>query len=134
MESSSVSDLGSPPPLHNLSLSPSGSWQTLQQSDSADPDESVHQPRPLRLVVPSPRNELPFGGHVGGLSPSPGLSAPKSAINPIFKVPSRPSLKLSLKRSPSTPALPPFSSLDAVANRECQPLSPMSFSNPDDAF
>ncbi|KAF8274085.1 kinase-like domain-containing protein [Lactarius quietus] len=126
MESSSVSDLGSPPPLHNLSLSPSGSWQTA--------DESVHQPMPSRLVVPSLRNEMPYGGHIGGLSPSPGLSAPKSAINPIFKVPSRPSLKLSLKRSPSTPALPPFSSLDAVANRECQPLSPMSFSNPDDAF
>jgi serine/threonine protein kinase len=134
MESSSVSDLGSPPPLHNLTLSPSASWQTLQQSDSADPDEGVHQPRPSRLVVPSSRNELPYGGHTGGLSPSPSLSAPKSAINPIFKVPSRPSLKLSLKRSPSTPALPPFSSLDAVAKRECQPLSPMSFSNPDDAF
>lgn len=84
MESSSVSDLGSPPPLHNLSLSPSGSWQTLQQSDSAD--ESVHQPIPSRLLVPSPRSELPYGGHIGGLSPSPGLSAPKSAINPIFKV------------------------------------------------
>ena len=153
MESSSVSDLGSPPPLHNLTLSPSGSWQTLQHcGDSAD--ESVHQPRPSRLVVPSSRTELPYGGHIGGLSPSPGLSAPKSAINPIFKVvsvgsalswatsaqtclpsqPSRPSLKLSLKRSPSTPALPPFSSFDAVANRECQPLSPMSFSNPDDAI
>ena len=85
MDSSSVSDLGSPPPIHNLSLSPSGSWQTLQQSgDSAD--GSVHQPMPSRLVVPSSRNELPYGGHIGGLSPSPGLSAPKSAINPIFKV------------------------------------------------
>ena len=153
IESSSVSDLGSPPPLHTLSLSPAGSWRTLQQS-SDGVDGSVHQPKPSRLVVPSSRGELPYDGHVGGLSPSPGLSAPKSAINPIFKVvsvcsalswnfptqtglplqPSRPSLKLSLKRSPSTPALPPFSSLDAVANRECQALSPMSFSTPDDAF
>lgn len=133
IESSSVSDLGSPPPIHTLSLSPAGSWRTLQQSgDSAD--EGVHHPRSSPFAVPSSRNELPYGGHVGGLSPSPGLSAPKSAINPIFKVPSRPSLKLSLKRSPSTPALPPFSSLDAVANRECQPLSPMSFSTPDDNF
>src|SRR6266478_8243351 len=47
---------------------------------------------------------------------------------------SRPSLKLSLKRSPSTPALPPFSRLDAVANGERPPLSPMSFSTPDDNF
>jgi meiosis induction protein kinase IME2/SME1 len=153
LDSSSVSDLGSPPPLHTLSLSPAGSWRTLQQSGDG-PDESIHQPRPSRLVVPSSRGELPYDGHVGGLSPSPGLTAPKSAINPIFKVvsvcsalswvvstqtglplqPSRPSLKLSLKRSPSTPALPPFSSLDAVAKRECQPLSPMSFSTPDDAF
>ncbi len=84
MDSSSVSDLGSPPPIHTLSLSPAGSWRTLQQSgDGAD--ESLHQPRPS-LAVPSSLNELPYGGHVGGLSPSPGLDAPKSAINPIFKV------------------------------------------------
>ncbi|KAH8997290.1 Pkinase-domain-containing protein [Lactarius akahatsu] len=122
MESSSVSDLGSPPPIHTLSLSPAGSRRTLQQSgDSAD--EDLHQPRPLRLAVPSSLNDSPYGGHVGGLSPSPGSDAPKSAINPIFKV-----------RSPSTPALPPFSSLDAVAKRERQPLSPMSFSTPDDDF
>ncbi|KAH9023745.1 Pkinase-domain-containing protein [Lactarius hengduanensis] len=133
MESSSVSDLGSPPPIHTLSLSPAGSRRTLQQSGDIA-DDGLHQPRPLRLAVPSSLNDSPYGGHVGGLSPSPGSDAPKSAINPIFKVPSRPSLKLSLKRSPSAPALPPFSSLDAVAKRERQPLSPMSFSTPDDAF
>jgi hypothetical protein len=82
MDSGSLSDLGSPPPLHTLSLSPAGSWQTLHHGgDSAD--ESVQQPRPTRLTIP---NELPYGGHVNGHSPSPGLSAPKSAINPIFKV------------------------------------------------
>jgi len=133
VDSSSLSDFGSPPPIHTLSLSPARSWGTLRRSgDSAD--EGLQQPRPSRLMVPSPTNESPYGGRVSGLSPSPGLTAPKSAINPIFKVTSRPSLKLSLKRSPSTPALPPFSRLDAVANGERPPLSPMSFSTPDDDF
>lgn len=154
VDSSSLSDLGSPPPIHTLSLSPARSWGNLRHSgDSAD--EGVHQPKPLRLTVPSPTSESSYSGHVCGLSPSPGLTAPKSAINPIFKVvsrsccqakwgartyvalllqTSRPSLKLSLKRSPSTPALPPFSRLDAVAKGERPPLSPMSFSTPDDDF
>ena len=152
VDSSSLSDLGSPPPIHTLSLSPARSWGNLHQSgDSAD--EGVQHPKPLRLAVPSPTSESSYSGHLCGLSPSPGLTAPKSAINPIFKVvshsllssgacayvallfqTSRPSLKLSLKRSPSTPALPPFSRLDAVANGERPPLSPMSFSAPDDDF
>ena len=152
VDSSSLSDLGSPPAIHTLSLSPARSWGNLRQSgDSAD--EGVYQPKPLRLTVPSPTSESSYSGHVCGLSPSPGLTAPKSAINPIFKVvsrsccqvgarayvalllqTSRPSLKLSLKRSPSTPALPPFSRLDAVAKGERPPLSPMSFSTPDDDF
>jgi len=85
--SSSLSDLGSPPPIHTLSLSPAGSWRTLHQSgDSADESVQYSRPSPLSLSIPSPANELPYGGHVHGLSPSPGLSAPKSAINPIFKV------------------------------------------------
>jgi hypothetical protein len=84
MDSSSLSDLGSPPPIHTLSLSPAGSWRTLQGGDSAD--GSLQQPKPSRLMIPSPSNELPYGGHVSGHTPSPGLSAPKSAINPIFKV------------------------------------------------
>jgi hypothetical protein len=133
VDSSSLSDLGSPPPIHTLSLSPARSWGTLPKGgDSAD--EGLQQPRPSRLTIPSPTNESPYGGHVNGLSPSPGLTAPKSAINPIFRVTSRPSLKLSLKRSPSTPALPPFSRLDAVAKGERPPLSPMAFSTPDDDF
>ena len=84
MDSASLSDLGSPPPLHTLSLSPAGSWRTLQGGGSAD--ESLQQPRPSHLTIPSPLNELPYGGHLYANSPSPGLSAPKSAINPIFKV------------------------------------------------
>jgi meiosis induction protein kinase IME2/SME1 len=83
MDSCSLSDLGSPPPIHTLSLSPAGSWRTLQGGDSAD--GSVHQPKPSRLTIPSPSDGL-YGGHVSAQSPSPGLTAPKSAINPIFKV------------------------------------------------
>lgn len=132
MDSASLSDLGSPPPIHTLSLSPAGSWRTLQGGGSAG--EGLQQPRPSHLTIPSPSSELPYGGHLYAHSPSPGLSAPKSAINPIFKVPSRPSLRLSLKRSPSTPALPPFARLDAIAKGERPPLSPMAFSTPDDEF
>jgi meiosis induction protein kinase IME2/SME1 len=85
VDSSSLSDLGSPPPIHTLSLSPARSWGTLPKGgDSAD--EGLQHPRPSRLVVPSPTNESPYGGHLNGLSPSPGLTAPKSAINPIFRV------------------------------------------------
>ena len=85
VDSSSLSDLGSPPPIHTLSLSPARSWGNLHQSgDSAD--EGVQQPKPLRLAIPSPTSESSYSGHVCGLSPSPGLTAPKSAINPIFKV------------------------------------------------
>ncbi|KAH9982906.1 kinase-like domain-containing protein [Lactifluus volemus] len=131
IEGSSISDLSSPPPIHTLSLSPAESWQTLQPSGDGV-GEAVQQPRPSRLTIPS---ELPYSGRIGGLSPSPtSIAPPKSAINPIFKVLSRPSLKSSLRRTPSTPALPPFSRLDAVAKRDCPPLSPMAFSAPDDDF
>lgn len=78
------SDLGSTPPIHTLSLLPAGSWRTLEGGGSAD--ESLRQPRPSHLIISSPLNELPYGGHRCANSPSPGLSAPKSAINPIFKV------------------------------------------------
>jgi hypothetical protein len=84
MDSSSLSDLGSPPPIHTLSLSPAGSWRTLHGSDSAD--GGVHQPKPSHLAIPSPSDDLPYGGRVSGHATSPGLSAPKSAINPMFKV------------------------------------------------
>ena len=152
IEACSISDISSPPPIHTLSLSPAESWQTLHQS-SDGVDQTVQQPTPSHLTIPSALNELPYSGRVSGLSSSPCPSAPKSAINPIFKVvrvfdsslrvllpnsffpqPSRSSLISALKRSPSTPALPPFSRLDAIASRDCPPLSPMSFSTPDDDF
>ena len=87
MDSSSLSDLGSPPPIpiHTLSLSPAGSWQTLHQSGDST-DEIVQQPRPSRLTLPSPSSDLRYGGHVSGISPSPDFTAPKSACNPIFNV------------------------------------------------
>lgn len=88
VDSSSLSDLGSPPAIHTLSLSPARSWGNLRQSgDSAD--EGAQQLKPLRLAVPSPTSDSSYSGHACGLSPSPGLTAPKSAINPIFKVVSR---------------------------------------------
>jgi len=79
-------------------------------------------------------------------SPSPG-SLPKSAINPIFKVvscicenkggfvPDRffvqpPLLSSADDRQSSPNTLPPFSHLEAVAEREYAPPSPMSFNPP----
>ncbi|KAI0068204.1 Pkinase-domain-containing protein [Artomyces pyxidatus] len=132
----SHSDAGSPPPMHALSLSPSHSWQTLHPH-SDGPDVTMRQPQPTRLNIPLQHSSQPYGGRANGFSPSPGMDAPKSAINPIFKVPSLPSLTRtpgSLDRSPSTPSLPPFSQLEAIAKGECPPLSPMSFTKPDEDF
>jgi hypothetical protein len=85
IDGSSISDLSSPPAIHTLSLSPVESWQTLKPSGDGV-GEAVQQPRPSRLTIPSTQNELPYDGRIGGLSPSPTSNAPKSAINPIFKV------------------------------------------------
>lgn len=81
----SLSDVGSPP-MHALSLSASHSWQTVHQS----PNLSMGHPQPTRLTIPQQgQYQLPYNGHVHGHTPSPALDAPKSAINPIFKVVSR---------------------------------------------
>lgn len=87
---SSLSDHGSPPPMHNLSIS-SPQWSNQPQpmtswSDGGGLSEKRHHLSPL---VPSP--PLPPYAQ-GGLRspslspypPSPGL--PKSAVNPMFKV------------------------------------------------
>ncbi|EIM83509.1 Pkinase-domain-containing protein [Stereum hirsutum FP-91666 SS1] len=129
----SLSDVGSPP-MHALSLSPSHSWQTVHQS----PNLTMGHPQPTRLTIPQQGGHppLPYNGHVHGHTPSPALDAPKSAINPIFKVPSMPSLKRGAPdRPPSVPppSLPPFAQLEAVAGGEYPPpLSPMSFVMPDE--
>jgi hypothetical protein len=87
IDSSSVSDLVSPPPLHtsSLSLSPAGSWRTLQQSgDGAD--DSVHQSKPS-LGHDSWSRRCGVSCCMMGMSVDYlRVLAPKSAINPIFKV------------------------------------------------
>ncbi|KAI0052892.1 kinase-like protein [Auriscalpium vulgare] len=134
VDGTSISDAGSPPPMHALTLSPAHSWQTLHPASDNGANGAMAQPQPSRLSIP--RHPPPYGGAAHGLSPSPGMDAPKSAINPIFKVPSLPSLTPPVGRdpSPSTPSLPPFSQLEAVAKGEYPPLSPMSFTTPDDDF
>ncbi len=106
VDSSSISDGGSPPPppMHMLSLSSpipwarseNGSQSTMENGNgfvSADGGE-----RPLLTIPPQPRHpnnfqpqgplspyEQPRASPHGSYPSSPGL-APKSAINPIFKV------------------------------------------------
>ncbi|KAH9937710.1 kinase-like domain-containing protein [Fomitopsis serialis] len=77
----------------------------------------------LSLQPPS-RHQQFLGGQPQGHPPSPGV-APKSAINPIFKVPP-------LQGLDRPGSLPPFSHLEAVADGEYPPLSPMSFTSPDE--
>ncbi|KAF7306918.1 hypothetical protein MIND_00484300 [Mycena indigotica] len=94
----------SPPPMQALSLSPS-------LSPSASP--WLH-PQPDGRYVLQPRTSPLNGGSsfdFSRQSPSPFGSpnaAPKSAINPMFKVPPLPP-------PPLGDSLPPFSELDAVA-------------------
>ncbi|KAI9512554.1 Pkinase-domain-containing protein [Russula earlei] len=117
MDPNSLSDLALFPPIHALSLSSAGSWPPLPQGGGGT-DEKPQQSRPSHLSRKLSSNE-------DGLSPGLGLTVPVSAINPIFTAPSRPSSE----RSPSKPALPPFSYLQALAHGE-DPPSP-TFSTPD---
>lgn len=148
VDSSSISDGGSPqpPPMHMLSLSSPIPWQNshsdLSGTSTVD-NRSIGSSRQHQLsspLSPPPQPRHP-GFHLGPQSPydtpggvygppSPSM-APKSAINPIFKVPSfssssdRPTLSLT--------SLPPFSQLEAVADGgEYPPLSPMSFTIPEE--
>lgn len=131
---SSLSDGGSPlpPAMHMLSLS-SPSWQHQQElspsSSFVDGGSLASRrqglPELMTLSIPPPpRHHYQLGGQVYGHPPSPGV-APKSAINPIFKVPP-------LQGLDRPGSLPPFSHLEAVADGEYPPLSPMSFTSPDD--
>lgn len=104
VDSSSISDGGSPqpPPMHMLSLSSPIPWQhshsDLSGSSTVD-NRSIGSSRQRQLSSPlspppQPRHpgpfhlgpQSPFDPHSGAYGPpSPGM-APKSAINPIFKV------------------------------------------------
>ncbi|CCM06749.1 uncharacterized protein FIBRA_09044 [Fibroporia radiculosa] len=93
VDSSSLSDGGSPPPppMHMLSLS-SPTWQHADRSPGSSVIDggsvSRHPPDIAKLTIPqAPRHPSQLGGPYGH-PPSPGV-APKSAINPIFKVVSR---------------------------------------------
>ncbi|KDQ63538.1 hypothetical protein JAAARDRAFT_53741 [Jaapia argillacea MUCL 33604] len=135
-------EAGSPPPMHNLTLSPSQqSWSQLPQ---CPPDvsntPSRRQPRPTHISLPPPIQprhphhlhphgaSFDLGGQIPGHPTSPGV-APKSAINPIFKVPPLPSPSKEIPPSPN--ALPSFAHLEAVAEGEHPPFSPMSFTSSD---
>lgn len=97
VDSSSISDGGSPqpPPMHMLSLSSPIPWQhgeststVDQRSGGGSSRKTLHSP----IYSPPPQPQHPQGhlspydgSGVYGHPPSPGV-APKSAINPIFKV------------------------------------------------
>ena len=99
VDSSSISDGGSPQPLpmHMLSLSSPIPWQHGESTSTVD-DRSGSSRKTLHSPIYSPPPPLPQqpdfkqghlspydGGGTYGHPPSPGV-APKSAINPIFKV------------------------------------------------
>ena len=162
VDSSSVSDGGSPvpPPMHMLTLSSPIPWSSSGNRSGSTLDNGTigtrDGERPALTIPPQPKHPLGFQPS-GPMSPyepqqsgnrsypsSPGL-APKSAINPIFKVVSTGILRVVTMRAdvstqPTLTALqtrsgslPPFSQLEAVAEGEYPPLSPMSFTSPDDA-
>ncbi|KAI0361592.1 kinase-like protein [Trametes cingulata] len=145
VDSSSISDGGSPAvaPMHMLSLSSPIPWAHQENGQSGMENGSE---RPSLNIPPQPKHPTSFQPQ-GPLSPyehsqgnglgypsSPGV-APKSAINPMFKVVgfmeiASPPISTTIIARPGS--LPPFSQLEAVAEGEYPPLSPMSFTNPED--
>ncbi|KAG2366535.1 kinase-like domain-containing protein [Suillus spraguei] len=124
---SSASGASSPPPLNLLSLSPSP--RPWIRTDSTSPQHSSYMGPPMIRYPSSSHKSYECNGQLYGHPPSPGID-PQSVINPIFKVtplPTSPSDHLSSPHS-----LPPFSQLEAVAEGEYPPLSPMSFHSPED--
>ncbi|KAL4267194.1 Protein kinase domain-containing protein [Pleurotus pulmonarius] len=133
----------SPPPIHMLSLSPTLSpqipssppWIHVQHpqdfSNQRDHQYVSIPPPSLSHLNPSGRHSpYDYSGHSHSHPPSPGYD-PKSAINPIFKVPPLPASPHGDGLEPA-PTLPPFSHLEAVAEGEYPPLSPMAFHTPED--
>ncbi|KAJ8522576.1 hypothetical protein ONZ45_g875 [Pleurotus djamor] len=133
----------SPPPIHMLSLSPTLSpqipssppWiqvqhpQDILNSQRDQPYVSI-QPPSLSHLSPSGRHSpYDYSGQGYSHPPSPNFD-PKYAINPIFKVPPLSAHDDGLELAP---ALPPFSHIEAVAEGEYPPLSPMAFHNPEDS-
>lgn len=142
---SSVSGTSSPPPINLLSLSPSpNSWM---HSHNSHESTSPYVVPPLIQYPSSSHKSYECNGQLYGHPPT-DLIDPHAAINPIFKVvcmcttswpfaDGRSCTKTPLPMSPSdhlsSPhSLPPFSHLEAVAEGEYPPLSPMSFHSPED--
>lgn len=74
-----------PPPMHMLSLS-SSTWHERSPSASIQDTASLTSRRPdVYVSLQPPSRHQQFLGEQQGHPPSPGV-APKSAINPIFKV------------------------------------------------
>lgn len=115
VDSSSISDGGSPqpPPMHMLSLSSPIPWLHSQSdmsststvdNNAAPSPRQPHQLNPT-MISPPPQPRHPGPLHLGPQSPygsggvygppSPGL-APKSAINPMFKVVSQGLIRMSV--------------------------------------
>ncbi|KAH8100708.1 Pkinase-domain-containing protein [Cristinia sonorae] len=152
VDSASLSDGGSPqpPPMHMLSLSSPIPWaRTTENSSNSTVDNrslgSGRQTLASPIMSPPPHPPHPNfhqglhspydASNMYGQPPSPN-TAPKSAINPIFKVPQAYSPSSGSADKPtqlSLTALPPFSQLEAVADGEYPPLSPMSFTIPEDS-
>ncbi|KAL6309951.1 kinase-like domain-containing protein [Sparassis latifolia] len=143
VDSTSLSDGGSPqpPPMQMLSLSSPIPWQQNEHPSDDGGGSLIARrhglssemtglslppaPRHPQYFQPSgPHSPYELGVQHHAYPPSPGV-APKSAINPIFKVPPLP-------RHLDTGSLPPFSQLEAVADGEYPPLSPMSFTSPEE--
>jgi len=124
---SSASGASSPPPINLLSLSPSPRpWIC---TDSTSPQHSSYMVPPIIQYPSSSHKTYECNGQLYGHPPSPGID-PQAAINPIFKVTPLPTSPSDLLSSPHS--LPPFSQLEAVAEGEYPPLSPMSFHSPED--
>ncbi|KAF8527921.1 Pkinase-domain-containing protein [Hysterangium stoloniferum] len=143
-----LSDAGSPPPLHDLSLSPTQShtqWPPANPNDQAGYLQQVNatthpggslSPRHMqdpRYVSLPPITSLHSGSSydLGTAShPSSPYSGTHSAVNPMFQVPPFPAPPPLPTHHPSSQhgSLPPFSQLLSVADQQ---RPPSSFESPE---
>ncbi|KAI5835565.1 Pkinase-domain-containing protein [Schizophyllum commune Tattone D] len=119
----------SPPPMQMLSLSPSLSPSPSRASWVQQPQDGLSLRRdhaPSFISLPADPTHLHPNGQYSPYEYHGHMNeAPKSAINPIFKVSPLPDQRMSASPQP----LPPFSHLEAVAGGDAPP-SPMSLSSP----
>jgi meiosis induction protein kinase IME2/SME1 len=119
----------SPPPIQTLSLSPSPTWMHESNDRGLSSRRSSYISKPPTIPEDASSDIIPGGPYYPHESSRSHSSSPRGGphitINPMFKVPTQ--------RLSSPPALPPFSQLEAVAEGEYPPLSPMSFHSPEDS-